>query len=249
MDLTKNALWIFGDSFCTESTHPDRWTEILLQYFQSKYESRFATRYYNYAQGSMDTQTIIDNWIKALPHMHEDDAIVVCTSDISRTRFPLKPNFVHTLPFQPNPNNAPELNSYFMYGPVGWDPTNCQIAINNTDVPFTNQEDFGNHSRAQNYILNANSYNKSKIDIIEALYKLTPCKHKFVYTWVDWDILKSDYIYSKEWVNQNVMGGKWESLHQEWVRTNGKSGIEHDGHLSGDSEKMMADYFIKEFEL
>lgn len=249
MDLTKDALWVLGDSFCTEATLPNRWPQNILEYFHTKYESRFVTRYYNYAGGSMDTQTIIDNWIKILPYVKENDAIVVCVSDISRTRFPLKPELVHTLPFQPNANKAPELNSYFMYGPVGWDPVNSHIAIDRTDIPFTNPEDYRDFSRNENYILSTKSYDNSKIDIIEALYKITPCHKKFIYTWADFNILKSDYIHSKDWINENIMGGKWESLHEEWLRTNGQSGIKDDGHLSGDCEKMMSDYFMKEFEL
>lgn len=249
MDLLKDALWIFGDSFCAEATQPNRWTQNLLEYFHEKFESRFVTRYYNYAQGSMDTQTIIDNWIKLLPYMKENDAIVVCVSDISRTRFPLKPNNVHSLPFEPNPNKAPSINSYFMYGPVGWDPTNSHLAIDRTDVPFDTPEDYRDFTRAQNYILSTKSYDSSKIDIIEALYKITPCHKKFIYTWADFNILKSDYIYQKEWLSENIFNGKWETLHEEFVRTNGASGIENDGHLSGECEKMMAEYFIKEFEL
>ena len=45
------------------------------------------------------------------------------------------------------------------------------------------------------------------------------------------------------------MNGNWESLDEEWIRTNGHSGIKGDMHLSSDCEKMMAEYFIKEFEL
>lgn len=249
MDLTKNALWVLGDSFCAEATMPNRWTSNLLDYFQQNYESRFATRYYNYAQGSMDTQTILDNWIKLLPYMREEDAIVVCVSDISRTRFPLKPEHTHTLPFEPNPNNAPYINSYFMYGPSGWDPTTFESAVSKVDVPFTNSNDFKNFTRNHNYILSTPSYDNSKKDIIEALYKITPCHKKFIYTWVEYDILKSEYIYSKEWITENVLGGKWESLHEEWVRTNGVSGIQNDWHLSSECEIMMAEYFIKEFEI
>lgn len=250
MDLTKDTLWVFGDSFCAEGEDPvNRWTSNLLEYFNTAYEHKHLTKYYNYAQGSCDTQTIIDNWIKLLPYMKENDAIVVCLSDISRTRFPLKPEWVHTLPFSPNPYNGPEINSYFMYGPVGWDARNCEMAFERTDVPFTDGETYHNFTKNENYILNAKSYDNSKKDVVEALYKITPCHKKFIYTWVDWGTLESEYIYSKEWINENIMGGKWESLHEEWIRTNGESGWKNDGHLSGDCEKMMAEYFIKEFGL
>ena len=100
------------------------------------------------------------------------------------------------------------------------------------------------HSRSREQ-----SYDNSKIDIIEALYKITPCHKKFIYTWADFNILKSDYIYQKDWISENIFNGKWESLHEEFIRTNGKSGIEHDGHLSSECEVIMANYFIKEFEL
>jgi hypothetical protein len=45
------------------------------------------------------------------------------------------------------------------------------------------------------------------------------------------------------------MDGKWESLHEEWLRTNGELGMKDDGHLSGDSERMMFEYFVKEFQI
>jgi hypothetical protein len=249
MDLSKDAIWILGDSFCAEAVHPNRWTLNLLEYLQKKYTSRSITKYYNYANGGMDTQTILDNWIKLLPFMKENDAIVVCVSDISRTRYPLKSNNVYSLPFLPNPNNAPLIDCHFMYGNSDWSDVSTSLAIENTDVPFTNTEDYRDFNRAQNYILSTKSYDNSKIDIIEALYKITPCHKKFIYTWADFNILKSDYIYQKNWVSENVFNGKWESLHEQFIRTNGASGIEHDGHLSSECEMMMANYFIKEFEL
>lgn len=250
MDLTKDALWIFGDSFTAESDEPKRFASRLREYFQTAYQKgELGVRYYNYSQGSMDTQTIIDNWLKVLPHMSENDAIIVCASDISRTRFPLKPEWVHTLPHKPNPYGAPEINSYYMYGPVGWDPVNSHLSTDMLDVPFPTALEHRTFTRHQNWILNTKSYDNSKIDLIEALYKLTPCKKKFVYTWADWDILQSEHIHSKKWIDENLFDGNWETLHEEWIRTNGESGVKNDGHLSTGCEQMMAEYFIKEFEL
>lgn len=249
MDLRKDALWVLGDSFCTEAINPPRWPQFLLEYFSQKYESRFITRYYNYANGGMDTQTIIDNWINLLPHIKENDAIIVCVSDISRTRFPLKSKYTYTLPFQPNPNNAPLINCHFMYGQSAWDADSTYQAIEHTDVPFTKPQEYRDFNRNQNYILTTKSYDKSKIDIIESLYKITPCNKKFIYTWADFGILESEYIHQKNWISENVFNTKWESLHEEWVRTNGESGHKDDGHLSSVCEKLMAEYFIKEFEL
>lgn len=250
MDIRKDALWVLGDSFCTEADNPPRWPKILVNHFwETKRIPHYETKYNNYAEGSMDTQTIIDNWIKLLPYMKENDAVIVCLSDISRTRFPLKNFWVGKLPFNPNPYKSPQINSYFMYGPVGWDPRNCEMAEERTDIPFTDMKEYFDFTRNQNYILATKSYDNSKKDIIEALYKITPCHKKFIYTWAHYNLLDSEVIYQKEWISKNIMNGNWESLDAEWIRTNGQSGIKGDMHLSGDCERMMAEYFIKEFEL
>jgi hypothetical protein len=254
MDLTKNTLWVLGDSFCTEAENPPRWPFILIQYLNKKYNTNARSpfiRYYNYGGGSMDTQTIIENWIKLLPYIKEGDAMVICASDISRARYPFKNPGFYSLPFKPNPNNAPVIEVNFDYAPVGYDPTNSEMdeRTDRLDVPFTTKDAFKDYIRTDNVLLSTKAHDKNKIELIEALYKATPCDKKFIYTWADFGILKSDYIYSKDWVSENVMDGKWESLHEEWLRTNGECGIQHDGHLSGACEKMMAEYFIKEFEI
>jgi hypothetical protein len=244
MDLTKNAFWVIGDSFCDS-----RWSVFLTRYLQTKYPSPSVTKFYNYAEASMDTQTILDNWIKLLPHMSEGDAMVACVSDISRTRFPKHPEFVHTLPFEPNPYKGPKINSYFRYGPAGYDPANEPNHTRQLDVPFFDLSIFTKFAKLENSILSTKSYDNSKIDIIEALYKITPCHKKFIYTWVNADILKSENIYSKDWLTKNVFDGKWETQHDDWVNTNGESGKQNDFHLSDGCDNIMSDYFIKEFEL
>jgi hypothetical protein len=78
MNLIENALWVLGDSFCTECDIPStRWPKLVVDYLEVKYNcGNNSLRYYNYAGGSMDTQTIIENWIKLLPYMKENDAII-----------------------------------------------------------------------------------------------------------------------------------------------------------------------------
>ncbi len=242
MDLYKDAFWIIGDSFCDS-----RWSVFVSRYLQTKYPSVPNTRLYNYAESSCDTQTIIDNWTKLLPHMSEGDAIVVCVSDISRVRYPKHPEFVYGLPHWPNPYNGPEINSYFRYAPIGYSPATEPHHTIKLDVPFTDMKEFAKFCRLENTILSTKSYDNSKIDIIEALYKLTPCHKKFIYTWTTDDILKSDCIYSKDWLTENVFDGKWETQHDVWLMTNGEKGIRQDFHLSDACDKIMAESFIKEF--
>jgi hypothetical protein len=244
MDLTKNAFWVIGDSFCDS-----RWSCTVTRYLQTKYSSTSITRFYNYAEGSSDTQTIIDNWTKLLPHMREGDVMVACVSDISRARYPTHAEHVHTLPFEPNPYNGPKINSYFRYAPVGYDPSVESQHTYKLDVPFSDMDEFAKFAKLENTILATKSYDNSKIDIIEALYKITPCHKKFIYTWTKDDILKSDYIYSKDWLTENLFNGNWETQHDDWIRTHGELGREQDFHLSDGCDKLMAEYFIKEFNL
>lgn len=248
MDITKNALWIFGDSFCQEDA---RWTGYLGKYFESKYSrNQSKIRWYNYAEGSSDTQTILDNWIRILPYMKEDDVIVVCLSDISRARFPLKMQNIVTLPPRENPHQGPIINSYFYPAPAGWNPDNPLVPSHEQiDNPFKSTQELRDYSWNTNIMLNTKAYDNSKIDIVEALYKITPCKKKFVYTWIDGNKLNSENIHSKKWITENVLDGNWETLHDSWISSGGKIGKKGDAHLSDLCEKMMADYFIKEFEL
>ena len=251
MDLEKNRIWIFGDSFCTESDSPKRWTQHLLDYFGKKYSFKFQNHYCNYSGASMDTQTIIENWIKVLPFMDANDVMVVCLSDSSRARYPFKDGNEYTLPFLRNRNIEPTFNAYFEYAPVGYDPTdiNTPQNFNKLDIPFSNTNDFKNHVRMDNAILSTKNNDKNKVELVESLYKITPCNKKFIYNWVDGDNLKSECIHSKDWVTHNIFNGVWDTLQDDWVRTNGEVGKQYDIHLSERCEKLMADYFIKEFEL
>lgn len=264
MDLIKDALWVLGDSFCAESDFPsNRWSTIVRNYLNDKYKRgttiRKDIRYYNYAGGSMDTQTIIENWIKILPYIMENDAIIICVSDSSRARYPVKESKFSQLPHIPNDFNAPLIDVHFDYTPVGFDPTEPTFhrKVTEMDIPFENSIQFKDYIQFDNILLSSDAHTKNKIQLIEALYKITPCYKKFIYTWtVDYKskfgingILKSESIYSKDWLTKNVFDGKWEDLHEEFIKTNGKSGNKDDRHLSNGCEIMMSEYFIKEFEL
>ena len=40
------------------------------------------------AQPSRDANTILENWIKVIPHLKEDDFLVICFPTLTRTRLP-----------------------------------------------------------------------------------------------------------------------------------------------------------------
>ena len=91
-------LYIIGDSFAAPSMqkvgneyHVETWSTLLKNNI-SEYEV------FINGEASIDAQTILENWLKLLPHINDDDIIIICLPSLTRIRLPLKmdKNFLTT---------------------------------------------------------------------------------------------------------------------------------------------------------
>jgi hypothetical protein len=77
-----NRLFIIGDSFAAPSNDASFYGKILQEDFP-RMKVAWA------GQSSRDLQSIIDDWIKLLPHLTENDYLIVAIPVFYRTRLPL----------------------------------------------------------------------------------------------------------------------------------------------------------------
>lgn len=180
---------------------------------------------------SRDTQSVLDIWTKHISYLTPDDLLVIFLPVFNRTRLPLEgkralyvgdgltkfnDHFVGSKSF----NN--KFNSLEMWG-------------NEYHYNF-----FNDKLEIQELINGSNASILNYIEVIEALYKLTPCK-KIVHCW---DYKKHDsgaIIYREE---MTELLGAWETRGDIHVRTNGEKETEGDSHWS-DEMNMKFMYFLK----
>ena len=86
-----SKLIVIGDSFVVPITYSknyniktDYWVKVLTQFDMFKEKELYVD-----GRGGRDIQTIIDNWIKVLPILNEDDFLIIAIPFFKRTRIPV----------------------------------------------------------------------------------------------------------------------------------------------------------------
>lgn len=249
MNIKNNVLWVFGDSFCTV------WPTLVLDKLQLTHSSeRKAIKVYNFGQASSDVESVMDNWLMHIPLMKPEDGVVVCTTDATRCRYPLKIEHRYTHPmFQPT---QPDVLVNYEFAPQGWDvvedqekPRSFQV-LPTLEHPFLDVKEFQQFHHRNLLLHDADSRHMHLAKLWDALYEITPCEKKFLFTWSDYkEHLFSKYVHTKTWLTENVFDGYWETSSAEHARTWGAQGRQGDLHWSSDCETMMADYIITQFNI
>ena len=89
-----NKIVIIGDSFCRpymkSKTRLNEkvcfWVDELKSNLNNEFEIILD------AQPSRDAKTILENWIKILPQLSENDFVIICFPSLNRTRLPFHKN-------------------------------------------------------------------------------------------------------------------------------------------------------------
>jgi hypothetical protein len=226
----KPRLVIIGDSFARPSYREEDFYGHILQKMIPDIEVRVD------GEPSRDIQTIIDHWIKILPELTENDYLIVVIPYFGRTRLP-----IHKDHWGSYKVGETEIIKRF----VGTPSYNSQ----NVDIEFYGKEFtreyFMELLKGQEIILSGNASECNFLEIISSLKKITRPK-SYVFTW--------DYVNNPGRTFDNKpelakkMGG-WETLHNDFINTNGAIGKEHDSHWSPLTHTLFSDFIIKEFGL
>jgi len=184
---------------------------------------------------SRDTQTVLDIWIKCIPHLTPDDLLVIFLPVFNRTRLPTneKQN-VYTL------DNVTKINNYFQ-GTKSYNPmfTFLEMWGNQYDFNY-----FNDKLEIQELINGSNASILNYIEVIESLYKITPCK-KIVHCW-DYKKHHSDVIIYREEMTELVE--MWETRGEIHRRTNCEQETEGDSHWSDDMNMNFTNFLKKHFK-
>lgn len=184
---------------------------------------------------SRDTQSVLDIWTKHISYLTPDDLLVIFLPVFNRTRLPLKDKRALYVG-----HGITNFNDYFQ-GSKSYNPKFNFLEIwgNQYDYKY-----FNDKLEIQELINGSDASILNYIEVIEALYKLTPCK-KIVHCW-DYKKHDSSVIIYREEMTELV--GEWETRGEVYVRTNGEQEMEGDSHWSDDMNMKFMDFLKKHFE-
>ena len=230
-----NKIIIIGDSFCgrmdwvvPQPNEPKSfWPDVLKdkcinhQVIVDSFPSR-------------DVQTIIENWIRVIKHLKEDDFLIICLPYFRRTRLPLLEDH-----YTQSKINEDTLYTRFVGTP--------SYSNNYTSLEFWGQEYpwkyFQNELSHQEIINTSISNQKTTIEVIESLIELTKCR-TYVFSWDNMDI-KSQKIEDKNVLKGNI--GFWETHQDVFSSTDGRHGLEGDFHWSYKMNLHFGRYLLNKF--
>lgn len=184
---------------------------------------------------SRDTQTVLDIWTKYIPYLNPDDLLVIFLPVFNRTRLPINDDSsLYT------GQGIRNFKDYFV-GSKSYNPKFSFLEM------WGNQYDFNyfdNKMQTQELINGSNASILNYIEIIDSLYKMTPCK-KIVHCW-DYKKHDSDVIIYREEMTELI--GLWETRAEIHIRTNGEQEMEGDHHWSDDMNMKFMDFLKKYFK-
>lgn len=193
--MNKKILFI-GDSWVTNffnSNPPYDSNDIYRFWFEKKITPYFL------GNPGRDTQTILDIWIKYLPYLSEEDLLVVFLPSFIRTRLPKSEyGSLHL------DDDTSIFYDYFV-GTKSYSPKEISLEI--WEKQHT-KEYFVEKLETQELINGSNASILNFIEVIDSLYKMTPCK-KIIHCW-DYKKFDSDKIIYREEMTELL--GMWDTI-------------------------------------
>jgi hypothetical protein len=230
---------IIGDSFCMSykesKTRSNEeycfWGDYVKSKLNGDYEIIID------AQPSRDSKTILENWIKVIPHLKEDDFLVICFPSLTRTRLPFDKNEFKTI------NSLDEeikiVNRF--YGTASYDNSYQHLEYWGNQY---NWKHFEENLKYQEMINGSLANELNFLDLIEGLSKITKCG-KYIFTWDEFG-QTSNYIRNKDNVKEDV--GLYESFNDVFLETNGECGLT-DSHWSFKMNEIFGKFIVEKIKV
>jgi hypothetical protein len=256
IDKTDSTLWIFGDSFAESRHENDSWTYLLHKEFIGK-------QLFVSGQGSRDIQTIIDIFLKNLHKIKENDFVILMLPVLFRFRLPLqtpRKRIEHSNPKEHNYDNLFIGNN--LYDSIGelkkikddsfenmhkYNSLKLESPLCYADPRVFRLEDHDINKAKLNIASVIGIINSSKAvlrnynEILSSFKNYFPFKIK-IYSWEN--ELDDSIVDTK-----NIITNKcnlWHTMEEDFIETNGESGLKGDGHWSKKMDKAFANMVIKE---
>ena len=230
-----NKIVIIGDSFCRpymkSKTRLNEkvcfWVDELKSNLNNEFEIILD------AQPSRDAKTILENWIKILPQLSENDFVIICFPSLNRTRLPFHKNSYEYLKSSDEKINI--INRF--YGTASYDNSYQHLEYWGNEY---NWKYFEENLKYQEMINGSTANELNFIELIESVSKLTKC-NKYIFTW-DRFGQTSDYIRNKYDIKKDV--GIFETFNDVFLETNGECGIP-DSHWSFKMNEIFGKFIYK----
>lgn len=245
-------LWTFGDSFAsTDVISKNDWFSNIIENFKG-------SNYFNSFCSARDTQTIMDLFYRNLCNIKDNSLVVIWLPTLARIRYPKNPNHFSKLlesDYVRKNVNEFNVNEYFIHFPyyqypLGTPKKEIDFPFNHFDL---NEIDGGyvtydyNDKDVKNQL---NRIVKEDVNSIKPIdfSKLSKISQSSVENWNDIFFSLKNFCnfeilfvsWTDDYNNENVIGktqltkeiGIWHTQHDDFLESNGSSGIEWDEHFS-----------------
>lgn len=235
---TKNKLIVLGDSFCHEIGPPYVTKEESEYFWVKNLHSAFNDTHELVLNSlpSRDVQTIIDNWIKLLKYIKEDDILVIGIPFFIRIRVPLHPKDYIIESY----NEFDIINRFVTHH--SWYTTESEKIYLGDDI--IEKEELDTHINfLETLFLESESVEKNYNEVIQSLYHLTNCK-KYLFCWDDMKNTIPEIEYKSDL--DKKLG--WSTLADLYTETNGKMGRYGDFHWDYKFQEKFVNYLLEKFK-
>lgn len=235
--MERRKLWIFGDSFT--GTGNGQWTVKCCEKFKGD-------RYYVSSDGSRNTQTIIDIFLRKLQLIEPHDLVILILPTSNRVRLPLETPRIdveHTNEYLNQDDRSKHLD-YF----IGTHQYEKDRPEKKLEYPLTDLDELTLENSNSELNINLEKIVNSSKASIRNYSEIIKSLQTFVYfemmvmSWTD----EYEYpIISKNELTTEI--GYWESLHDLWKKTKGVEGKKDDFHWSPNMHQSVSEYIIKKY--
>lgn len=221
-----DKIYVLGDSFSANGSDP-----LTNPSGKNMFWVGMLSKNHNvlrYAEGSRDTQTILDTWIKLLPKIKEDDFLIIGFPYFSRWRLPRSENFY-------------KVENELTIRHIG---QNGFYSFQNGDIEIydgMSKRDSIEKKLIDNQFINsskASSLNNK--ELIESLTELSKCK-VLLWSWIRFkEGFKPKYLFDK--TDLEIEMGFWGTQDDMWKKTNGRYGINGDSHWDETTQNLFYNF-------
>lgn len=230
-----NKIFIIGDSFCfsghVHKGHEYFFANYLKEEFKDTHEVVVD------AYPSRDVQTIMDNWIKIIPSLTEDDILIIGIPFFTRIRVPLAEKFYVTTEWSDG-----KLETRFVTHHSWYHADNQSLYINGNDV--TKEELDEKIQFLEQMYFEHDGVEKNYNEVLQSLYKLSNCK-KYMFSW-DTMVNRIPEMEYKDDITNKI--GPWTTIDDVYKETNGEHGIANDIHWDYRFQEKFSKYLIDKFK-
>jgi hypothetical protein len=230
-------IFVIGDSFSLPLSYVQNWDNKSMYWVEILKELIGNNNVVVDGSPNRDTQTIIDNWIKLLPYLNSDDILILIFPYSKRTRLALQQTeWYNTMSTHQYPNNIKIINRFIGTELYKNDKRN-RYNLEFWDNQYTRPE-LIKMLHPQEIINSSKSCQLNYLEIWKSLCTFTKSKY-FLFTWDELEY-KSNVIMDKIDMEREI--GKWDTMNDVWMRTDGKEGQELDFHWSAEYAKLFSNY-------